>query len=355
MSWLRNPFAVRDGNIILIEDLTAAQRGAKCHCKCPACNGDFIARMGDVKVHHFAHSKDACDEILAYMSGLYKLVKQIFDTGAPFFVPDLAISYSFPENDVLNENNVCRYIKIVSKNSDTENKMIVSKGRYIVFDNSELSYDNKNHIKAIELEYMNNRMAIKIMPPDTVCKMAAVPPHKEMSTLVLNFTEDADKIQFSNSTEFQKYLLSDTLNKFWVFNSKIKKIYPQLFALSQKAYQDRIEALQQACEAKKLAEQRYIAQKEEQERLYTMKKEAEIAEDKAKSDKLLAKGYEQVKDKFTQQEDPIYDSFNNRWVQCELCGEIKEASEFSVHGGINHANLGKCKKCLSIKYGYPME
>jgi len=82
MDGLRNPFAVRDDNIILIEDLSAAERGLKCQCKCPACDGDFIARMSDVKAHHFAHSKDACDEVLAYTIGLYMLIQQVLRGGS---------------------------------------------------------------------------------------------------------------------------------------------------------------------------------------------------------------------------------------------------------------------------------
>ena len=57
------------------------------------------------------------------------------------------------------------------------------------------------------------------------------------------------------------------------------------------------------------------------------------------------KRYNEVKGKFVQQETPIRDSSGRRWVQCEICHEIKEDSEFSSYGGMNHVNLGKCSKC----------
>ena len=57
------------------------------------------------------------------------------------------------------------------------------------------------------------------------------------------------------------------------------------------------------------------------------------------------KRYNEVKEKFVQQETPIRDSAGRRWVQCEICHEIKEDSEFSSYGGMNHVNLGKCSKC----------
>ena len=47
--------------------------------------------MGDVKIHHFAHSKDACDEVVAYTTGLHKLIQQTLSDGTPFYIPGLAI------------------------------------------------------------------------------------------------------------------------------------------------------------------------------------------------------------------------------------------------------------------------
>ena len=55
--------------------------------------------------------------------------------------------------------------------------------------------------------------------------------------------------------------------------------------------------------------------------------------------------YNQVKDKFNQQIEQIRDFSGQRWVQCELCGEIKPESEFGSYGGSGRVNLGKCYKC----------
>ncbi len=56
-------------------------------------------------------------------------------------------------------------------------------------------------------------------------------------------------------------------------------------------------------------------------------------------------GYEQVKNLFTQQENRICDSYGTRWIQCEICGEIKTDSNFSSYGGIDRVNLGICSEC----------
>lgn len=55
--------------------------------------------------------------------------------------------------------------------------------------------------------------------------------------------------------------------------------------------------------------------------------------------------YNAIKDKFIQQDSPIYDSSGTRWAQCEICRRIKETDEFYFYGGPGHINLGVCKQC----------
>lgn len=55
--------------------------------------------------------------------------------------------------------------------------------------------------------------------------------------------------------------------------------------------------------------------------------------------------YEYVKDSFVQQIKPITDYYGHRWIQCEICGEIKETHEFVEYGGQGHVNLGRCYSC----------
>ena len=76
-----------------------------------------------------------------------------------------------------------------------------------------------------------------------------------------------------------------------------------------------------------------------------------IQEEKSRNVRIKnrARGYEEVKDLFTQQHSRIIDSFGCRWVKCEKCGEIQPESEFSTYGGADHVNLGTCRLCSKIK------
>ena len=102
---------------------------------------------------------------------------------------------------------------------------------------------------------------------------------------------------------------------------------------------------QMRAEQVRIQQERYLQQQEAQKkaREEAAKKAREYQKQLAEIDHM--KRYNEVKEKFVQQETPIRDFSGRRWVQCEICNEIKEESEFGSYGGINHANLGKCYKC----------
>ena len=317
----------------------------------PACNGEFIARMGKT-THHFAHSKDACDETISSVTGLYEGIRQILKSGNPFYVPALVVSYYFPNDRLIDEEYIELNKSFIREDYNTTYKEIISPGRYCIFEKVELSRDNKNHIQALELICEGRKMAIKVMPPDTVCKTGAVSPHKDMATLIVDFTKDEDIIQASNSTAFQEYLLSERLDKRWISNPKIKKKYPDIISESQEAHRKYIERQKQRDEEWRISaeqaakKQRIIAEQIKQQEIeQNLKIEQRKAKVAAYKERQKTSGYEEVKDKFVQQTKQIRDSFGFRWVKCKYCGEIKRESEFASYGGINHVNLGDCALC----------
>ncbi len=104
----------------------------------------------------------------------------------------------------------------------------------------------------------------------------------------------------------------------------------------------------QRAERAKREQERREREEEEWKQIIKAQKEnerikAELAKRFAEDD--YNSRYNEVKDKFTQQDTPIYDSSGERWVQCEICGEIKPFCEFWSCGGKNHTNLGKCYSC----------
>lgn len=62
-------------------------------------------------------------------------------------------------------------------------------------------------------------------------------------------------------------------------------------------------------------------------------------------DKQMRLGYEEIKNRFTQQKEPIFDSYGRRWIKCRRCGEIKIEECFTSYGGPGEVNIGTCSKC----------
>ena len=338
MSEVRNPFAirVRNGKMIMIKDLSEGERGKKCRCKCPACGGDFVARMGKKKIHHFAHDKGACDEIIAYIAGLYRVIMQILSAGVSFPIPALAISHSMPNDRLLNESELEPFVRVVGKYKERENTIKIRDGASVVFEHIEFSYDSKKNIQAMELSYKSSKMAIKVKPPDTICKSGTVSPHNKMATLVVDFTVDADVIQNSNSVEFTEYLLSGDLVKYWISNPLIKKAYPQLLEINKNDYSEHLKREERLEEERKSALERHRQLEEELRLDYIMRQK-----------RLEEEVFESVKEKFGQHSYAITDSQGYRWLECGVCGKRARATGFwdKGMGRFPSINIGVCATC----------
>ncbi len=221
MSVCRNPFAIKNGKMVFIDDLSESERGLSCGCLCPVCEDKFIARMGDVKIHHFAHSNEGCSETLAYTTGLYMMLKQMFDEGFAFYVPALVVGYYIHSYQRISLDNVEQFVKILPESTLEDYTIVVAKGKYINFDSAKLSYDKRNHIQALELFYNSRSMAIKVTPPDTVCKTGTVSRHGTLPTLEMNFRNDGDMIQNANSASFREYVSKSRTLSQWIYNEKV--------------------------------------------------------------------------------------------------------------------------------------
>ena len=109
--------------------------------------------------------------------------------------------------------------------------------------------------------------------------------------------------------------------------------------------QRRIESMRRRADQGRIAQEQYLIRQEELRKEREKALEEERARQKQLAEMSLINGYNEVKDRFTQQECQIRDSSGRRWVKCELCGEIKPESEFGSYGGANHVNLGVCYNC----------
>lgn len=87
-------YGIREGQVVHISELESEEKGEKCNCTCPVCNGNLVAKLkGDRRQRHFAHKvADNCDILHAQQTGLHLLAKEIIRDKGKILVPGLAIS-----------------------------------------------------------------------------------------------------------------------------------------------------------------------------------------------------------------------------------------------------------------------
>lgn len=331
----RNPFGLRNNQIILIEDISKNQNGLKCNCICPSCKEPFEARMGNIRRHHFAHSGQGCDEVNAYLTGLYMLLNEYLSNQNPIHLPPVIVAFDLSADYYLSNYNIEEHIRLLSESFDKSHEILFYPASKIHFDSSRIIKNNNSRPQAIIAEKMNKTLAIRVTPPNTVCKFGMVSKYKEYPTVEMDLSEAEDLICKSNKEAFFQYLMNNTSGCRWIYNPKIVDIYPQIMECSRIYYED-AQIQKKKEEAKRKEEtERQVEEFKRRQR----ENEDYIAE--IKSDKEKKK----IEEMFTgQQVTAIRDRWGVRWVQCEKCHKIKQEFDFGSYGGVGRVNLGICKE-----------
>ncbi len=110
---------------------------------------------------------------------------------------------------------------------------------------------------------------------------------------------------------------------------------------------------------KKTAFQKFVSQKESEERLKTAlqeqlasEKHSSIVTNNTTTEKNTLKSIisdeecrAEILPKMNQQEEQAWDSNGRRWIRCRICGKIDLESSFSSYGGPHQATTGICRNC----------
>lgn len=355
---VKNPFGLRNGELILIKDLPKEQNGLRCNCVCPACHEQFEARIGGVRRRHFAHSSKGCDEVNAYLAGLYMLLSEYLASGRPLRLPPVIIGFELSVHYKITANNVYNHTRLQSKSINKEREIEVYSSSSIIFDEAEIQKNSNGKYLAILCRAKGRFLAIRVTPPETVCRTAVVSKFKDYPTIEIDLSEGADIIQNSSKEKFFQYLSDNCWIYKWIYNPVIEKKYPVIYSLSEKYYNTAQERMKKQAEERKALEEKHkreaklLKQQYEKTRLEReskIKQETPLVSPDEMKKIRLNEGYEEVKDKFVQQNMQIRDKYDVRWVQCEYCGKIAPDGQFISYGGINRINLGICRDCYRRK------
>ena len=366
MGEILNPFGIRNGEIIAIRDVSESEKGLKCNCVCPNCGGVFQARMGNVREWHFAHTKDGCDSEIAFLRGLYMLLKRYIDEKNAIPLPSITLYAVLGETEEINKENCLNYVTI-QKTYSCNYIQQVRTAKRCTFISCEIVNCNKKPIYLLA-KTEKKKLAIIIEPPKISCNGLKRSDIDEDACLKLNLKS----IDYQELTKLETVFSLFNNEAYYKWGKNITTIYKYLDDIA-KANRDFIkekEEQEQRCREQKQQNQKEREKKEnerrQQEKQNNMMRDLHYAfaiikrngtmnnSTFLKNEKLSQQNtfereymdrYNYVKDKFNQQERQIYDYAGKRWIQCEQCGKIKEADDFSSYGGKNHINLGICSEC----------
>ncbi len=354
MTYVKIPFGIKDGKTVLIDDIPVNLRGKACGCYCPLCEAPLVARLGDKRVHHFAHSGEGCDEEIAFMCGLY-LQLQEYVKSHVIYLPALKI-YWTPYDTPYTKENLNERISFVEKFGRNDRSIIPIREKHYRFKTAEVISRGKQPI-ALKLIDNAKEMVVVVKPPPSTCKTYQSKPYEQFATLQL----DASEINFSKLKKEQVFMLFEEqfVKAAWLFSPKAEKALDEInkendelikkkreFIEKQKEQEKRAkeqEALRKREQDRRLEQIRMKILSDERERIENEKKRREL--EKQEREQRLERGKREVADRFTQQDEIIYDSFGQRWVKCEICGEIKPKELFNDYGGRNRNNTGICTNC----------
>lgn len=254
---LRNPFGLKNGQIIMIEDIDKAHNGLRCNCVCPACKEPFLARMGDKNQHHFAHSGKGCDEINAYMTGLYMLLADYL-TSNKLYLPPVIVGFELSAYAFWTQENVSEHSWLMSESGEQDREIMLYKHSKMYFDKVEIKKNNEDVPQAILAQKRDRILAIRITPPDTVCKVGVAKKYKDVPTLEIDLSNSEEIISGGKKDEIFDYINNNYSIFQWLYNPIIANAYPQIIKRS-KAYYDKAQ--------QRIKQQEELQKQKEKERI----------------------------------------------------------------------------------------
>ena len=236
MNILRNPFGERNGEIVVIDDLSENEKGLNCGCVCPFCGGEFEARLGNVRIHHFAHSKGGCNEEKAYLTGLYKLFKQYVDRHNYIYLPEINLFCCLGVVENINKDSFEQFVSI--NNNINSNKTIPFSPKIkLIPDQSEIVYRDDNPV-AIICSKGEKHIAVVIQHPQIGCNLHYVSTYGETPTLKLNLIDIKDD-EIKNTYAIYKMFSNSDLYS-WLTNKTVISKLDEINEINHKIYQANI-------------------------------------------------------------------------------------------------------------------
>ena len=366
MGDIKNPFGIRDGKIVTIGDIPNAENGLQCNCICPNCRGAFVARKGSVRIHHFAHEKDAmCDSEKAFLIALYRLLEEAIREFGSFRYPGVYAkkkeNIQIPNSYIVSKDQLKDLSCIhTAPKASPEDEELIRPGEIHPTEIDTITAGNgkpEAMLLTASIKEKTVTLAVVLVPPDTICKSFAPKAYKEFSTIAIDVS-DLDMYSIQGNA-LKKILAEGLYDKTWIQSQKIDSWVESLSKIQDKEYaryceEIRIKNAQLEKEQKERRMRQESLRQENAQRLEEQKRKLEEAEREAEQQRLAAiasfplelrDNYDSDPQKYENENGQVW-KYDIRWIKCIICKKWKDSSDMSSYGGRGkELNQGICHDC----------
>ena len=380
------------GDVVDIDEVQ--NRGLNCNCRCAACKGDFIAKKGEKNKHHFAHQSNY-ECVYANEIAIYLLAKKLLEQHHTIELPCIPVeigkrtelakeSWNAQISEIYYQCDSEQYPPLLIATLDNQpTRIVLAFGKYYTDEDLAIlrqeAKGNDWDCISIALPRIKDKESINpgmLQRSIQSCiegkcwvrnaradrwkkrlEDAAVTPAKPFPSSWGTVYDCPIHVQHRENKYYARPFDCETC----VYNLST---YPDCKCLAFKGIQhlrdfrQPPEQLQEEVLRHRNENEdrlRRIAQQQEQrEKLRNFRKlnhhyASQILKPQpiryTREDQLRI-GRQDIVDKFNAPTDnPIFDRFNNRWLKCTCCGEIKPSEVMSSYGGKGRAHLGICRDC----------
>lgn len=258
----QNMFAIvaESGKVVHVSELDISSRGKKCNCICPLCRRQLVAKMGNVKIHHFAHLADeecGCSAEKANESALHKLAKEIFESARYVILPEIWVDGTDdPDCDPMDER------QIVGKKY-TDNYCFS-------YDTVEMEKKEEDFIPDIKLKSVryNRELIVEIAVThfiDEEKRKKIV--QRGIATIEIDLSDFYLNSGFSRES-LKTFLLDETdrHHKKWIYNRKLyEQFFPDFLSRNRK-YREEKEKISRLLQQREERKRQWVEDRKREQR-----------------------------------------------------------------------------------------
>ena len=233
---VKNPFGIRLGKVIHINELNNDERGLKCNCVCPYCKQPLIARMGTERTHHFSHKYIDCKH--SFESGLHLYAKELISKNLKLALPKYDLLYNeycyrvkdfmallkYYKSSIYEKRKYNEYIDFNRDLFSHYETKSIGRNSILKFDDCVLEKRMDNFVPDIIL-YKNNRpliVEINVTHKVDIEKYKKIRKSK-ISCLEIKLDLNEFRKKEISKLRLDNMILNSVNNKIWIYNNKAEE------------------------------------------------------------------------------------------------------------------------------------